>query len=100
MKTILLIIISLFCFSYLDAKAIKLVQNYDSEPAISAEFENVYKSLNSNSFKVVSSSPVFVATGTATIEDGQAIIYSSGTYGALFMRAGNNLFIIRNLERR
>jgi hypothetical protein len=88
-----LIIISLLLVpSVLEARAIKLAQRYDSEPAIANEFENVYKSLNATSFKVVNSSPVVVATGTITIEDGQGVFYSSNTYGALFIRYGNNLF--------
>ncbi len=92
MRLELILLSLLFCGSLSYASAPKLKQKYDNETAINQEFRNVYDNFENLNFKIVQSSPVVNSTGTTNINNGEIVIVSSGTYGALFFRVNNRLF--------
>lgn len=70
----------------------RLKMKYDDETAINQEFRNVYDNFNNPTFNVMASTPVLITTGTMNISDGEIVIVSSGTWGALYFRVKNRLF--------
>lgn len=87
-----LICLSLFSVSLVYGYAPKLKQKYDNETSINQEFRNVYDNFENPSFRVMASSPVVISTNVVNIGDGEIVIVSSGTYGALFFRVKNRLW--------
>ena len=78
--------------SVLLAAPTRISNKYDNEAEINSEFENVFNNLRNQSFRIMQSSPVYVATGTVNIDNGEIVIVSSATYGALFMRVNTRIF--------